>query len=163
MLFAARALSDETDDDFPDAYRRSANLRILDNLFESIARLLWTNAISPDAEAEQQWQLNSRERKLKHSQLSFANSVPSAHDEEEVPSHEGIDWKPFLENNKFSSPAVSESRARNGRRELFLLNKRPDNGNVLMCLLCSQNTHICDARQLVRACYPSGRGHRAEK
>ena len=34
--------------------------------------------------------------------------------------------------------------------------KRKPDANVLMCLLCSQHTHICDARQLIEACYPTG-------
>ncbi len=32
--------------------------------------------------------------------------------------------------------------------------KRKPDANVLMCLLCSQHTHICNAQQLLDACYP---------
>ena len=137
------------------------NEETLDNLYESLGRLLWTETEASDSDLQRLFPLHVK-RASKH---DLANQVVSRLEEIVQNLKEINRWNSYTENNHVNihNPAGPGLSYSDGDGGSFLLNKRtPDSANVLMCLLCSQNTHICDARQFVRACYPSARGHRIE-
>lgn len=132
----------------------------LDNLYESLGRLIWTDTTEPHLDSRRLFNLPHVELK-RPSKHDFVDSLARR-----LESFKDFDPRNTLmdkDDAKTYNPAGSGLNLIDSKGGFFLLNKRtPDNANVLMCLLCSKNTHLCDARQLVRACYPSGRTHRAE-
>ncbi len=129
------------------------DVKTLDILYRSLGRLLRT-----DRDSDIRWLLNLEED---HKEAPWQP-------EREVygvalPVELGK-WMSDREKGKaLRNPAGSGPRANDGfEYEMELEKRAPSNANVLMCLLCSQNTHLCDARRLVRACYPRGRSHRTE-
>ena len=139
-------------------YRREKKL---DSFHESLGRLLWTNTDVSNSNLLGLFHL----QRAKPSDLDLVIDVVNRLEEEVRNLKDNNRWSRYKENNslRVTNPAGSGVSFTDRSSESFLLNKRtPDNANVLMCLLCSQSTHLCDARRLVRACYPNRRTHRVE-
>ena len=133
----------------------------LDSSYESLGRLLWTNTDSSNSNLP--WLIHLQ--RARSSKLDLVIDVVNRLEEEVRNLKDNNRWNRYKEINNLGvhNPAGSGVSFTDRSSGSFLLNKRTsDNANVLMCLLCSQSTYLCDARRLVRACYPSRGTHRIE-